>query len=188
MNPESCGCYIRFFSIVWLNKIKPSSSPWIVYLRWQPRSQVLSRTRRGVNLAFRIFLWFLGWFCNLIFSNQVNRQRLNLRKKMKKVVAPVKMTKKCLIVEKLQNLGAKHPRRTNQSQEMIWLCMKSSFQSCLNFRWVLIRRKNIGNWPNTWAKRLLKTLANRSVPDNEGTRRQPPPGEVGGAILWSRFH
>ena len=31
----------------WRNKIEPSSLPWILYLRWQPRSQVLSLTRRG---------------------------------------------------------------------------------------------------------------------------------------------
>ena len=125
------------------------SSP-VLYREYSIQDENLfSFTRRGVNLALRIFRWFLGWLCNLIFLNQVSRQRLNLRKKMMRVVAPVKMTKKCLIVEKLQNLGGTHPRRANQSQEMIWLCMKSSFQSCLNFRWVLIRRKNLGNWPNT---------------------------------------
>ena len=33
------------FLIQWRDKIEPSSLPWILYLRWQPRSQVVSLTR-----------------------------------------------------------------------------------------------------------------------------------------------
>ena len=35
-----------YFSIRWREKIEPSSLPWILYSRWQPRSQVVSLTRR----------------------------------------------------------------------------------------------------------------------------------------------
>ena len=35
------GC----FFIRWRNNIEPSSLPWILYSRWQPRCQVLSRPR-----------------------------------------------------------------------------------------------------------------------------------------------
>ena len=34
-----------FFFIRWRNNIEPSSFPWILYSRWQPRCQVLSRPR-----------------------------------------------------------------------------------------------------------------------------------------------
>ena len=35
----------RCFFIRWRNNIEPSSLPWILYSRWQPRCQVLSRPR-----------------------------------------------------------------------------------------------------------------------------------------------
>ena len=38
-----------YFFFQWRNKIEPSSLPWILYLRWQPRSQVLSLTRQGTG-------------------------------------------------------------------------------------------------------------------------------------------
>ena len=50
-----------YFCIRWCNKIQPSSLPWILYSRWQLRSQVLSLTRlydacsvaNRLNPAFR---------------------------------------------------------------------------------------------------------------------------------------
>ena len=47
-----------YFFIRWHNKMEPSSLPWILYSRWQPRSQILTLARREVNLALRILLWF----------------------------------------------------------------------------------------------------------------------------------
>ena len=38
-----------YFFIWWCDKIEPSFLPWILYSRWQPRSQVLSLTRPGTG-------------------------------------------------------------------------------------------------------------------------------------------
>ena len=46
-----------YYFIRWISKIEPSSLPWMLYSRWQPRSQVLSRqSKMQISRALRRML------------------------------------------------------------------------------------------------------------------------------------
>ena len=49
-----------YFLIRWRYKIEPSSSPWILYSRWQPGSQVLSWQSKTQTSALRSMLCCQG--------------------------------------------------------------------------------------------------------------------------------
>ena len=75
------------------------------------------------------------------------------------------------------------------------LCLKQGKGKGKGFQWVYKRQYNIPTHcipivPTLGTRLLEETTAARTIGmlNNDSMRRQLPPGEVGGAILWSHFH